>query len=198
MALITNLPTELLLQIYHELYSIDDVYYLARCSQRLHSIIADHGELIQIVTSIIKRSNGHKEDARLNHFIETGHKLSTQHGRTNSPQLEAPAFLRKSFYATDADLTTDHIWMIVCRWKAVKSIYLDGFSCERMACCELRRMKPLGNQASHGDCCGSCSLETHTDSEPTFSERTSNFAEFYQRCIAVWLVMEVDELMCTI
>ena len=213
MALISSLPTELLLQIYHKLYSIDEVYYLARCSQRLHSIIANHWDLIRIITTIIvrtsilclhnpnsqqKRSNRHKEDARLNHFIETGRRLSDHHSSTNSPQLQAPAFLRKSFYATDDDLTTDHVWMVVCRWKAVKSIYLDGFTCEKMACCELRRMKPLGNQASHGDCCGSCSSETHIDNKTSFAGRTSNFAEFYERCMEVWLVMEVDELMCTI
>jgi hypothetical protein len=57
MALISSLPTELLLQIYHKLYSIDEVYYLARCSQRLHNIIADHGDLIRIITTIIVRTS---------------------------------------------------------------------------------------------------------------------------------------------
>lgn len=53
MAVISDLPPELLLQIYEFLASIDDVYTLARCSKLLYSIIAVDENVCRIMTMII-------------------------------------------------------------------------------------------------------------------------------------------------
>lgn len=57
MAFIATLPSELLLQIYQNLSTIDDVYALGHCSKSLYSIIISNGNLIRIMTSIIVRTS---------------------------------------------------------------------------------------------------------------------------------------------
>jgi hypothetical protein len=63
MAFISDLPSELLLQIFQHLSCIDDVHILARCSRLLYSIISDSGNLTRIMKSTIVRSSRPKNDS---------------------------------------------------------------------------------------------------------------------------------------
>lgn len=195
MAIILNLPVELLLHISQQLYSIDEVFQFSRCSRRLHSIIDDEKNMIIILRSIIRHSTWHQSDARLCRFIDTAHSLSFKTSGSVSPQHEAPGLLRKAFYAQDEDMKSRHISIIVRRWKDIKSLYIQGFVCERLVCSKLRNKTLAQTEFDRMNCLGSFYGEKCRYGGRSLSRKPSTFTAFYQRCTGLWLASEVEELM---
>lgn len=62
MAVLTDLPTELLEQIFHFLGSIDDVHYLGRAFKRASSILQSQNAYLEIMRSIISRNSQYRYD----------------------------------------------------------------------------------------------------------------------------------------
>ena len=85
--------------------------------------------------------------------------------------------------------------MITCRWKAIKSLYLAGFACERSVCCEMRNTGDLVKNFRGRSYCGLCCSDGLGDDGKVLSGKPSNFAGFYKQCVEVWLAMEVEELV---
>lgn len=142
-----------------------------------------------------QQSPWHESDARLCQFIDTTQSLSLQNSDSNSPHYEAPALLRKAFYAKAADLASEHIWMIARRWKAVKSLYLRGYICERLVCSTLRNKTPTKTEFYQINCLGPCCEKNCKDGIKSTFRKSATFTDFYQRCIGVWLAFEAEALM---
>lgn len=138
----------------------------------------------------------HEHDARLCHFIDAAQTLKLLGTNGNSPpHRKSASLLRSSFYATEGNLASEHVWMIVCRWKAVKSLYLAGFTCERSVCCDVRNMGGVGKDFKGRSYCGLCCSDGLRDYGRVLSGKPSNFADFYKQCVEMWLAMEVEELV---
>lgn len=95
MAVLTDLPYELLGQIYHHLGSIDDVHYLGRTCKLTHHVIQHKSSYVDIMRSVISQAPQHRYDVQLcqmlrlhgaivSHFERGGHPLPT----TMSTRLE--------------------------------------------------------------------------------------------------------------
>jgi hypothetical protein len=65
MAMLTDLPTEILEQIYHLLGSIDDVHYFGRACRNTHHVIRRQNIYIEIMRSVIHNSPRHRYDYQL-------------------------------------------------------------------------------------------------------------------------------------
>jgi hypothetical protein len=210
MAFIATLPSELLLQIYQNLCTVDDVYALGHCSKSLYSIIISNGNLSRIMTSIIVRTScprivathtfrrsylqvrspTHSRDISLCCFLDSARKLETVPARDMSNNSQSAASLPASFYATEKNLTSEHIWAIICRWKVVKSLYLDGYTCMESICCWLCNMSLERNDIH----CAACD-SIDSAGLKSLPQSTLNFAEYYKRVIDTWLTMEAEGFM---
>ncbi|EOA82088.1 hypothetical protein ACJQWK_05228 [Exserohilum turcicum] len=77
MAVLTDLPIELLEQIYHALGSIDDVHHLARACKKTHHVISRRRIYLDIMRSIIHFSPQHRYDYQLCKMLDFHQRIVT-------------------------------------------------------------------------------------------------------------------------
>ncbi|KAG9186713.1 hypothetical protein G6011_09821 [Alternaria panax] len=85
MAVLTNLPPEILEQIYHYLGSIDDVHHFARTCIKTHHVIQGRTIYLGIMRSIIHSSPQHRFDFQLCTSLALHRKIVTHIERHPSP-----------------------------------------------------------------------------------------------------------------
>jgi len=77
----------------------------------------------------------------------------------------------------------------------VRSLYLDGFACERSVCRRLRRMSSVESEFGRKSERGAWCMDDCGDNVKVGEGREMGLGEFYKRVAGVWLTMQVEELM---
>ena len=138
------------------------------------------------------RSPIHRYDSPLCQFIDAEQRMKAFcNSSSPRPHCQAAALFRRSFYASDESLTRDQVWSVVCRWKAVKSLYLDGHTCAKSAYNLVRSMSLPGKEVSSARCCSG----GRQDDLKACLTGMQSFAQYYQQVVWVWLTGEVEQCM---
>jgi hypothetical protein len=77
MAVLTDLPPEILEQIYHFLGSIDDVHHLGRACKKTHHVVRRQNIYIEIMRSVIHQSPQHRYDYQLCRMLHLHQRIVT-------------------------------------------------------------------------------------------------------------------------
>jgi hypothetical protein len=85
MAVLTDLPPEILEQIYHFLGSIDDVHHLGRACTKTHRVIQQRNIYLEIMRSVIYSSTQHRYDFQLCKALDLHRKIVGHLERHTSP-----------------------------------------------------------------------------------------------------------------
>ena len=126
--------------------------------------------------------------------------------QATTPRSTLPTVLYHAFYATTEDLSSRDIWNIISRWRKLSGVYRDGKgnACVRAAVSKLRVTKTttvefLGNthvlenayrkDELHAETIGKC------ESYGEEAHGKNSLGEFYEKCTAAWLAIEVENLM---
>lgn len=99
MATLTDLPPELLDQIFHNLGSIDDVHYLGRACRATYRIIQQHNLYVEIMRSVIYQSPQHRFDLQLCRMLEL-RNLVVLHFKSNSGPIQPSAIDPRGLHHT--------------------------------------------------------------------------------------------------
>jgi hypothetical protein len=95
MALLTDIPVEVLEMIFHYLGSIDDVHYFGRTCTKTAGVIQRHTAYTQIMRSVITRAPQHRYDIQLYWMIKCHGRIVWHMQHNGSPlpatQVNVPA-----------------------------------------------------------------------------------------------------------
>ncbi|KAF2002892.1 hypothetical protein P154DRAFT_461872, partial [Amniculicola lignicola CBS 123094] len=123
MAKLTDLPTELLVEVFSYLGSIDDVHHLARACKDLSSIIQKQAVYVDIMRTIIIRSPAHRSDIQLCSLLAL-HKdlLNCWEQRLETITFYNRRFVDGSSVNLDPDeyLSDAQVYDILVRWQGLK------------------------------------------------------------------------------
>ncbi|KAF2189719.1 hypothetical protein K469DRAFT_561973 [Zopfia rhizophila CBS 207.26] len=127
MAKLTNLPTELLEQIYHSLGSIDDVLHLGRACKATHNVLDNDKTWLEIMRSVIYRSPAHRFDVQLCKILEL-HRDLVQHFKSGGAALPVSrlqkCILDQSYLndnvPIEAAISDEDVYDILARWQGLR------------------------------------------------------------------------------
>jgi hypothetical protein len=112
MAVLTNLPPEILEQIYHLLGSIDDVHHLGRACAKTHHVIQRRNIYLEIMRSIIYSSPQHRYDFQLCKALKL-HRRIVAHIESHGSRLPASHPGAPSLNSWESELRNT---AVVCNW----------------------------------------------------------------------------------
>ncbi|KAE8850294.1 hypothetical protein PTNB85_00710 [Pyrenophora teres f. teres] len=75
MAVLTDLPVELLVCVFHYLESIDDVHYLGRVCKKTYGIISQRSFYLEIIRTVIQYAPQHRYDYQLCNVLRLHHNV---------------------------------------------------------------------------------------------------------------------------
>ncbi|CAA9958553.1 hypothetical protein PTMSG1_02103 [Pyrenophora teres f. maculata] len=75
MAVLTDLPVELLVCVFHYLESIDDVQYLGRVCKKTYGIISQRSSYLEIIRTVIQYAPQHRYDYQLCNVLRLHHNV---------------------------------------------------------------------------------------------------------------------------
>ncbi|KAF7676764.1 hypothetical protein GT037_004976 [Alternaria burnsii] len=132
MAIIIDLPPEILEQIYHYLGSIDDVHHFGRMCSRTHHVIQKQNIYLEIMRSIIHSSPQHRYDFQLCRSLDLHRKIVAHLERHPTPfAASQPGVFSFSIWETQlmqtargcsspAEWTDDMICDILARYQGLR------------------------------------------------------------------------------
>lgn len=91
MAILLDLPPELLRPIFHYLGSIDDVHYLGRTCTKTYEAIRRPRDYVNIMRSVISQGPQHRYDMQLSRMLRI-HGAVVDELRQNNNQIQATSF----------------------------------------------------------------------------------------------------------
>jgi hypothetical protein len=132
MAIIIDLPPEILEQIYHYLGSIDDVHHFGRMCSKTHHVIQKQNIYLEIMRSIIHSSPQHRYDFQLCRSLDLHRKIVAHLERHPMPfAASQPGVFSFSIWETQlmqtarscsspAEWTDDMICDILARYQGLR------------------------------------------------------------------------------
>ncbi|KAH7398032.1 hypothetical protein BKA64DRAFT_56216 [Cadophora sp. MPI-SDFR-AT-0126] len=216
MATLTNLPTELFIQISRHLHSIDEVKSLFLTCKRSYAILSHHDHLFAVLRNVIVASPVYNHDAQLCRFTDISQNVQLLHtqqkehekekGRVDDEALscgasnkQTAALIRQSFYSTGMGLHNEHVWTIVNRWNAVKAHRWKNGLCEGCVPVKLK----VSSTSDHGKFepgearkCERPACRKEGGSKGfLMGSSAKGFPDYYRACMKVCLTAEIENLM---
>ncbi|KAI9735981.1 MAG: hypothetical protein M1834_001447 [Cirrosporium novae-zelandiae] len=206
-----DLPNELIIHVYHHLGDLDTAFHLARSCKRLNEIFEDGNNRLRILKSIIIKSDHHKHDIQLCHFLTTNQEFASNYAISNQRpdrSVRPHASVSRHIYsATANDLTDEYVWDIVCRWQALR-VLQDLYRDRSIHLTYCKSVFPYTTGLDSEEALSKMCAKEGPLSLPNVSETTSaetaklpfSFQEtqrFYKALTAHWLAIETLRLSRT-
>ncbi|CAG7936549.1 unnamed protein product [Penicillium salamii] len=204
MSHLLQLPTEILLQIYHSLSDIDDILRLSCSCRRTHAVLNPVAHRLSVFRSVVCGADHHKHDLRL-YRLREAQDCSTLVFPGPSSLPSSRNSLPRSPRGSDSGSCThtiripDHeVWEVVCRWHAMKLLY-DLYNDRAIQLCYFLSI-PLysasdefeefaDNVANEGilpmPSCG-----TENVCQPDTARKQRAYQRFYKALTAHWVAVE--------